>query len=67
MITTERRKRNIIDELRTGEGVSCTEEGEIEKFIAKYFENLFTTGQPQDCEEIFERIPRTITEPMNRT
>lgn len=33
--------------------------------IAAYFENLFTTSHPRDCEEILEGIPKTISETMN--
>lgn len=64
--TSESRKRNRIDEIQNDEGISCTEEGEIGEVIAHYFANLFTTAQLQDCDEIFERISRTITESMDR-
>lgn len=36
------------------------------ELIARYFENLFTAGNPQDCDDIFEGLPRTINETMNR-
>lgn len=65
-ITSERRKRNIIDEIKTDEGISYTEEGEIWEVRAKYFANLFTKAQPQECDQIFEGILRIITKSMNR-
>lgn len=65
-MTTERRKGNRIDELKSDEGVLCSEEGGIVDEFAKYFKNLFTITQPQECDEIFEGIPRTITESVNR-
>lgn len=64
--TAERRKRNRIDHLITAEGVECRSENEIAGEIARYFEILFKTEQPKDCEEFLEGIPRTITETMNR-
>lgn len=50
----------------TEDGKKCREDGEIAKEIAKHFESLFTTENPQECDEILEGIPRTITEAMNR-
>lgn len=49
-VTSERRKRNIIEMLRNEDGTECRGEAKIEKEIASYFENLFTSSQPQDCE-----------------
>lgn len=65
-ISTERTKRNRIDEIKPDEGVICTEEGEIGGVIVKYFDNLFTIAQPQECDETFEGIPRTIIGSMNK-
>lgn len=45
-MTTKRRKRNRIDELKLDKGVLCSEEGGIVDEIAKYFKNLFTIAQP---------------------
>lgn len=45
-MTTERRKRNRIDELKSDEGVLCSEDWGIVDEIAKYFKNLFTIAQP---------------------
>lgn len=52
--------------LRKEDGTEFRGEAEIAKEVASYFANLFTSSQPQDCEQIFEGIPRTITKAMNR-
>lgn len=65
-ITLERIKRNRIEMLRKENGTECRWEVEISKKVASYFENLFTSSRPQDCEQIFEGIPRTITEAMKK-
>lgn len=45
-VTSERRKRNIIEMLQKEDGLKCKGEEEIAKEIASYFENLFTSSQP---------------------
>lgn len=66
-VTAKRRKRNRIEVLEDENGNDCRSEEEFSVEIAKYFENLFTTSLPQECEVILEGIPRTITETMNAT
>lgn len=63
--TAERRKMNMIKVIKAENRKECKSEEENAREIAKYFENLFTTINPEDCEEILEDIPRTITEAMN--
>lgn len=60
------RKRNKIEMLQASECNECRSEREIGEEIAKYFEGLFTTNNPQNCDEILEGILRTISELMNR-
>lgn len=64
--TAERRKRNRVEMIKTDGGIEYREDRENVGKIVNYFEKLFTSDHPQDCDEILERIPRTITEQMNR-
>lgn len=64
-VTAERMKRNRINMIQKEDGTECWGEEEIAREIANYFENVFTTTFPQDCEEVFEGIPRIVTESMN--
>lgn len=52
--------------IKAGDGTECCTKKEMAAEIARYFEGLFTTGHPRDCDDILEGIPRTITEAMNR-
>lgn len=47
-------------------GKEYKEEREIAKEVAGYFDNLFTSATPHDCEEVLEGILKTISEAMNR-
>lgn len=65
-ITTERRKRNRIEMRKSNYRTECSSEKEIVGEIVRYFESLFTTNNPKDCDETLVGIPRTISESMNR-
>lgn len=64
-VTAERRRRNKILSMIGENEREVKGQAEITGEITKYFETLFTTSQPRDCEEIFEGMPRTISETMN--
>lgn len=64
--TAERRKRNRIDSVRQEDGGECRGEKDIARAFARHFERLFTSDQPNDCDEIINGIPRTISESINR-
>lgn len=64
--TAERRKRNRLDAILDESGIKYEGEEEIAGVFTKFFENLFSTSSPTDCEEILESIPKPITETMNR-
>lgn len=55
----------MIELFMNEEGIECRGEKEVAGKITKYFEKLFTSKHPRDCDEILEGIPRTITESMN--
>lgn len=52
--------------LQFSEGNECRSEREIGEEIAKYFESLFITNNPQKCDEILQGIPRIISKSMKR-
>lgn len=52
--------------LQFNEGNEYRSEREIGEEIAKYFESLFITSNPQKCDEILQGIPRIISESMKR-
>lgn len=58
-------KRNRIDFIKAGDGIECRSEKEIACEVARYFESLFTTDNPKNCDEILEGISRIIIE-INR-
>lgn len=65
-VTAERRKRNRIESIKAGDGTECYTKKEIAGEITRYFECLFTTDHPRDCENKLEGILKAITEAMNR-
>lgn len=65
-VTADRRKRNMIYSLIAENGTECSGEEEIAWETTKYFETLFTSNHPKDCDEILERILRTIIESINK-
>lgn len=48
----------MIELLMNEEGIECRGEKEVAGKITKYFEKLFTSKHPRDCDEILEGIPR---------
>lgn len=44
----------------------CREESKIAQKIANYFENLFTSTSPQDCNEILDNVLRIVSESINK-
>ncbi|XP_071916268.1 uncharacterized protein [Coffea arabica] len=61
----ERRRRNNISSLKKGDGTWCESEHEIENEINGYFQDLFTSSNPQQIESILYDVPLVITDQMN--
>lgn len=59
--TAERRKRNRIEGILTDEEVLYKGEEKVAREVAKHFEKLFTSDQPDGNAEVFEGIPRTTS------
>ncbi|XP_071939954.1 uncharacterized protein [Coffea arabica] len=60
-----KRKRNTISTLEKQDGTWCKSEEEIEVELCQYYNDLFTTTNPDDFEEILKEIPSTISRQMN--
>ena len=65
-VTCERRRRDRIACIQSDEWEVIKGEEKVAKNVAKFYEGLFTTASPRDCEEILEGIQKTISECMNR-
>ncbi|XP_071906206.1 uncharacterized protein [Coffea arabica] len=65
MRVASRRRRNRLSRLEKEQGGWCETDEEIGEEVAKYYQNLFNSSWPIAFEEIFQGIPRTITEQMN--
>lgn len=61
----KKKKQNYCDQEE--DGTECRDENGIANEIANYFENLFTTSSPRDCQELLDKVPRTISESMSRS
>lgn len=54
--TAERRKRNRVERLRNEEGEEYRGEKKVAREIVRHFDKLFTSDQPNDCDEILEEF-----------
>ena len=60
-----KRRRNTISTLEKQDGTRCKSEEEIEVELSQYYNDLFTTTNPTDFEEILTEILSTISRQMN--
>ena len=61
----QRRSMNRITGLHDENGVWSAEEKDIQKIAVSYFENLFTTTDPQVMEDSLAEIQISITDQIN--
>ncbi|XP_071933079.1 uncharacterized protein [Coffea arabica] len=61
-----RRKRNKITSLQKENGEWCTDNQQIVQEICKYYEDMYTTSQPQNMEEVLEGVPVSVTSRLNQ-
>lgn len=66
VVTVKKSKRSRIDSLKVEDGNEYSGEKEIAGEVAKYFESLFLIDHPNECNELLEGIPRTVTKLINR-
>lgn len=64
-VTAQRRRQNRIEKLEDLEGHAVEGEKEIGDEVINYFQNLFTTSDPQIGEEVLMGMRRSITDAMN--
>uniref|UniRef100_A0A2N9GNK1 RNase H type-1 domain-containing protein n=1 Tax=Fagus sylvatica TaxID=28930 RepID=A0A2N9GNK1_FAGSY len=63
---TQRRRRNHIHSLRDNMGtLHETNEG-MASLPINYYENLFTTSQPEQIDDVMAKVSRVVTEEMNK-
>ncbi|KAM5582252.1 hypothetical protein ABKV19_002583, partial [Rosa sericea] len=62
---SNRRKKNRIKGLFNENGLWCTDDGEIESIILKYFQTLFTTSHPRGMDVVASLLPPCISDDIN--
>ncbi|XP_071933729.1 uncharacterized protein [Coffea arabica] len=62
-----RRKRNKITSLQKGNGEWCKDNQQIVQEICRYYEEMYTTSQPKNIEEVLEGVPVSITSRLNQS
>ena len=62
---SERRKQNTIVGIWDEQGSQCDEKESIACVTITYFENIYTTTQPAQVEEVTTAIPTRVTNDMN--
>ena len=62
---THRYRRNKICELRNSEGQMCTDEGGIAQILTSYYQDLFTSANPCNVDQVVADIPCAITTKIN--
>nr|XP_027090317.1 uncharacterized protein LOC113711350 [Coffea arabica] len=60
-----KRKRNRINMLQKANGEWCRGEQEVEEELSKHYQELFTSTEPSEFDEVLQGIPRTISHLMN--
>ena len=63
---TQRRRRNYVKGLFDADGQWTTHPGHVVDTIVGFYQNLFTSSNPNGFEDILEQIPTTVTEDMNK-
>ncbi|KAG7585995.1 Reverse transcriptase zinc-binding domain [Arabidopsis thaliana x Arabidopsis arenosa] len=64
-LTKQRRARNRIIGLHDENGIWSDEDKNIQHIAVSYFENLFTSTNPQEFEEALKEVKTTITDQVN--
>ena len=62
---TQRRWRNYIKGLYDEEGQWCTHLSRMVDIVVKFYQQLFTSSEPVNLDEILEQIPTMVTKEMN--
>ena len=64
---SQRFRRNNISKLRDPQGILTLGNEELSEMIVGYYNQLFTSSNPHDFEEVVQFTKRVVTEDMNRS
>ncbi|KAL8555997.1 hypothetical protein ACS0TY_003709 [Phlomoides rotata] len=62
---SQRRRRNTISRIKTEEGEWIEEEEDIENYLRSYYEDIFTSVNPQNMHRVIETVEPKVSEDMN--
>ncbi|XP_057425675.1 uncharacterized protein LOC130719041 [Lotus japonicus] len=63
---TQRRKRNLIEEIKDDQGRSFEKNVDIARVLQKYFEDIFTSSNPSGVDEVATLVGGRVTEAHRR-
>jgi hypothetical protein len=61
----QRSSRNLISNIKDGNGHQCVNQQEIEAAFISFFTDLFTSNTPRDIDQCTQDMGRLVTESMN--
>jgi hypothetical protein len=61
----QRSSRNLISNIKDGNGQQCVNQQEIETAFISFFTELFTSNTPRDIDKCTQAMGRSVTEAMN--
>jgi hypothetical protein len=62
---TQRRRRNRILQLKDSTGSWTTHQTQVPHMFINFYNDLFTSANPSQVEQVVEKIPRVVTSEMN--
>ena len=62
---SQRRRRNYITQLHDATGRWCTRQSQVNATIVDFYQNLFTSTNPSNFEEVVDLISQVVTNEMN--
>ena len=62
---TQRKRRNSISSIKNRDEEWCTQANQISAIFIEYYQQLFTSSNPEALEADLDSIPHTMTKDMN--
>ena len=62
---SQRYRRNKIEGIRDNNGNLCVDNEGISALLVSYYQQLFTSSNPNGIETVLEVVPHVVTEEMN--
>lgn len=62
---SQRRRRNYIKGLFDSNGVWCSQPSRVATIVVDFYQQLFSSNNPHDFEEVLEQIPQVVITDMN--